>query len=335
MSGSAGNRGVTERASRGGPVRSSRSEHRAVGNRSGHGPARLRRWDRATRRGLTLLEVMIAIALISLLLSALMAFFWQTLRLREEAAATVDRTQLVQQILDHIATELRDAVPAEQTGFPVVTFTGERRKITFLTNPLPPAESYDFYRASQRGVLPAMHDLREITYELWVDPEETLEGGEPLVGGLLRTERRAIDPYITEEEVSEDEDLLYIRHDLWSAELGYLEFRYFDGVEWTTSWQVSEGNPLPHLVQVTVGFDSLTRDDLEDRDLDRWPVEEYPLGPDVPVPGRYSTIVRIAAADAGFSARVNRLGGAVEQVFQFGGATEEGDEDRTGEEGGP
>lgn len=98
---------------------------------------------------------------------------------------------------------------------------------------------------------------------------------------------------------------------------------------------MTEGNPLPHLVQVTVGFDSLTRDDLEDQDLERWSVADYPLGPEVAVPGRYSTIVRVASADAGFSARVNRLGGEVEQVFQFGGEMEEGEEDRTGEEGGP
>lgn len=190
----------------------------------------------STRRGLTLLEVIIAIALMAMLLSALMTFFWQTLKLRDAAAASVDRTQLVQQVLDRIGAELRNAVPVEQPGFPVVPFAGERRKITFLTNPLPTPESYAFYRESQRGGLPAQHDLREITYELWVDPQETLEGGEPLVGGVLRTERRAIDPYITEEEVSEDEDLLYVRRDLWSAELGYLEFRYFDGVDWYTRW---------------------------------------------------------------------------------------------------
>jgi type II secretory pathway pseudopilin PulG len=268
-------------------------------------------------RALTLFEVLISIVLIAMLLAALMTFFWQTLAVRHQAAAAIERTQIVQQMLERIAAELRGALPFEKVGFPVQVFTGDRRHITFLTAAQPPSDAYVFYRESEVRP-PPQHDLREITYELWIDPEKTADNGDPLVGGILRTEQRVIIPSVTEDEVTDEErDLQYRRHDLWSHELGYLEFRYYDGVEWTTRWDVTKGNPVPHLVQITVGFDSLTKDELEDRDLQAYPIEQFPLGPDVPDINRFSKIVRLDAADQMFTAHVQRLGNQVEEVYQF------------------
>jgi type II secretory pathway pseudopilin PulG len=278
---------------------------------------------------LTLLEVIISIALIALLLGALLTFFWQTLATRDRARISADRTQLVQQVLDRIGNELRGCLGVEKVNFPIRVFAGERRKITFVTTPLPAADTYVFTSgATTQPLLPS--DLREITYELWVDPEQTTEDGEPLVGGILRTERQALDPFVPEEEVPEDQDLLYVRRDLWSHELGYLEFRYFDGVEWTTTWSVSEGNPLPQMVQITIGFDSLKKEELDDQDLHAYPIDQYPLGPDVPNADRYATLVRLPAADQMFSSRMKRLSNETKETYQFTPAP--GEEEGTGGE---
>lgn len=275
------------------------------------------RGPRASARGLTLFEVVISIALIAMVLSALLTFFWQTLTIRDQTAIAADRTQIVHQVLARMSAELEDAVGVETVGFPVQIFTGDRRKITFVTAPLPSSSAYAFFRESETTALPEQ-DLREVTYELWIDPDKTTEDGQPLVGGILRTERRAVTPSVTEEEATDEkQDLQYLRHDLWSYELGYLEFRYYDGVEWATTWQVTSGVPLPHLVQITVGFDSLTKDELEDQDLQTYPVDQFPTGPDVPSPNRFSTIVRIAAADQMFTTHVQRLSDQVEQVYEF------------------
>jgi hypothetical protein len=260
--------------------------------------------------------VLISITLIALLLGALLTFFWQTLAARDVARRAADRTQLVQQVLNRLAGELRGCVGVDKVNFPIRQFSGQRRSLTFVTAPLPAPDAYVFYtQAEGRPHLP--HDLREITYELWIDPDETTEEGDPLVGGILRTEREALNPYIPEEEVPENQDLLYVRRDLWSHELGYLEFRYFDGVEWHATWEVTEGNPLPQLVQVTVGFDSLTNAELEDQDLQSYPLDRYPLGPDVPYPNRYATVVRLPAADQTFSSRLHRLSDEVKEIYQF------------------
>jgi type II secretory pathway pseudopilin PulG len=272
-------------------------------------------------RSLTLLEVIISIALIALLLGSLLTFFWQTLATRDQARRAADRTQLVQQVLERISAELRGCVGVDKINFPLQQFVGERRKITFVTTPLPPADSYNLI--SEPQLQPDLRDdLREITYELWIDPEETTADGDPLVGGILRTERQAIHPYIPEAEVPQDQDLIYLRHDLWSHELGYLEFRYFDGVEWSTTWNVTEGNPVPQLVQITVGFASLTREELEDQDLHTYPIDQYPLGPDVPNYDRYATIVRLPAADQTFASRFHRLEDEAQESYQFNAGEE-------------
>lgn len=269
-------------------------------------------------RGLTLLEVVISIGLIALLLSFLLGFFWQTLEIRDRAAAMANRTQVVEQMLGKIAAELKQALGLEQITLPgFVQFEGDRRRISFLTAALPDPDTYDFFGETDDRPLPKV-DLRQVTYELWIDPDDETEDGDPIVGGILRTEQQVLNPYETEETVPEGEDLLYLRRDLWSYELGYLEFRYFDGAQWSTTWRVSEGNRLPHLVQITIGFDSLTREQLEDQDLNEFPIDQYPLGADRPDPLRYSRIVRLPAADEMYSARLHRLADEVEEVYESG-----------------
>jgi len=289
----------------------------------------MRRHPRQLGRAMTLLEVIIAIALIGLIMGTMLTFFWQTLEIREKASKSAARTQVVQQLLRRMADELREAVGLESTGFEgLPQFVGERRRITFLTAaPLPQADSYRFVRPGD-VLPPPRHDLVGVTYELWIDPDKDAENGDPLVGGILRTEKRAVNPSLREGQVSEeDQEQLYQRRDLWSYEFGYLDFRYFDGVDCSTTWKVTQGNALPHLVQITVGFDSLTRAELDDQDLQQYPIAqtEYRLGPNVPNRNRYSIIVRLPAADELFAARVNRVADQTEEVYESGSGTQGGD----------
>ena len=151
---------------------------------------------------------------------------------------------------------------------------GDRRQITFLTARLPAESQYEF-RDADDDVPPAQHDLTQVSYWLWVSPGETGEDGEPIVGGIIRTEKKTLNKVLVELD-----DPLDVRNDLWSHELGYLEFRYFDGVDWDIKWDVTEGNSLPQLIQVTVGFKPCTSDELENHDLDDYPLAEYPYGDD-------------------------------------------------------
>lgn len=264
---------------------------------------------------LTLLEVLISISLVAVLLGGAMTFFWQAMEVRKQVGERIDRTQLARQVLARMAEELRSCVGFDEVGFPVEQrLVGDRRSITFLTGALPGRHQYVFYRESDE-LPPAQHDLTLLTYRLWVDAENLDENGQPIVGGIIRTEKKTLNQFLVDEE-----DPLDQRNDLWSPELGYLEFRYFDGVEWDTRWDITEGNSLPQLVQITVGFTNITLDEFEDRDLTEYPISEYPLGDDRPHSDRYSMIVRLPAADRFFGSRVQRIGKKFSEQLGVGGS---------------
>jgi type II secretory pathway pseudopilin PulG len=283
---------------------------------------------RHRRPALTLLEVIISLGLIAGLLGAMLTFLWQVVEVRDAATEAADRTQIARQVLSRIAAELRGCLGYEEFGFPieqqlveedvldeaeqvdrapvvegtVPLLIGDRRNITFVTTTLPAEHQYEFYRADDY-VPPAQHDITQISYWLWVDPEETDEDGEPIIGGIIRTEKKTLNQFLVELD-----DPLDVRNEIWSPELGYLEFRYFDGADWDVKWDVTEGNSLPQLIQVTVGFNPCTRDELDNRDLEEYPLEQYPYGDDRAHPDRYSIIVRIPAADKFFGSRVQKVG---------------------------
>ncbi|MGE3316496.1 MAG: hypothetical protein AB7O26_15380, partial [Planctomycetaceae bacterium] len=109
-----------------------------------------------------------------------MTFFWDSAKTREIAGARAEQTQLARQVLDRISAELRGTLGKEQIGFPVAQrLTGDRRSITFLTTALPGTDQYQILRQSDE-IPSAKHDIKEISYRLWVDPENQTEEGEPV-----------------------------------------------------------------------------------------------------------------------------------------------------------
>jgi type II secretory pathway pseudopilin PulG len=260
------------------------------------------------RRALTLLELIISIALIAMLMSSLMVFYWQVMSIREQASARAEQTQIARQVLDRIASELRATLGTETLGFPVAArLQGDRRSITFLSAGLPTQQQYHIYRESETPPA-ASHDLREVSYSLWVDEDKKDEDGNPLIGGIIRTEKKTLNQFIVDEE-----DVEQLRTDLWAPELGYLEFRYYDGVQWDTIWDLNEGNSLPQLIMITVGFSPVTQAELDNTDLQDFPIEEYPFGDNKWRSDRFSVIVRIPTADRFFSSRFQRMGKQMSQ----------------------
>ncbi len=269
------------------------------------------------RRAMTLLEVVIAIVLIAILLTALLGFVWQSAAIREQAAARSDRTQIARQVLDTLAAELRGCLGSDEVGFPVEDrLVGDRRSITFLTTGLPAENQYIDYKADQE-LPPAQHDLRLVSYRLWLDTENKTPEGDPLCGGLLRVEKKTLNQFLVEQD-----DPFDVRTDLWSAEIGYIEFRYFDGVEWDTTWDITQGNSLPQLVQITVGFTSIKQPELDNTDLKEFPLHDFPLGDDKVHVDRYSTIVKIPAADRFYGSRVQKAGKKMAEQFGVEGGLE-------------
>jgi type II secretory pathway component PulJ len=115
-----------------------------------------------------------------------------------------------------------------------------------------------------------------------------------------------------EEEVGDADLAVDIEWDeLYAPEIRFLRFCYYDGHKWWDSWEVGGENPLPQLIQVTVGFephppfgeerglDEINEEFCTCRNED--PVECEPLALD-----QYSMVVRLPQSDPLFRSRISR-----------------------------
>jgi len=140
--------------------------------------------------------------------------------------------------------------------------------------------------------------------------EESGEGGEEQTGD---TETLPDELLASDEEEAGDAGLtVEIEWDeLYAPEIRFLRFCYYDGHKWWDSWAVGGENPLPQLIQVTVGFephppfgeerglDQINEEFCTCRNED--PVECEPLAPD-----QYSVVVRLPQSDPLFRSRISR-----------------------------
>jgi len=244
--------------------------------------------SRQDRRGLTLLEVLLAMGLIVLVSSMMFMFYDQTLRIRDHVHRAVSKGYLARTIAHQIAEEIQAA-----NGFLVDAgpgIKGTERMIMLQTVRMP--DKKIFRKLSIKDdPPPAESDIRQVQYYLAYDDEEThdypdgTEADKPL--GLVRREIKNMRQSVLYEGRSRSVDL-----DLIGPELKYLRFRYFDGIFWVNQWNMEPGltggmgDSLPRVVEVTVGYnelpppgeekDDLTEeDDLSDSGLAPAPMEPY------------------------------------------------------------
>jgi hypothetical protein len=121
--------------------------------------------------------------------------------------------------------------------------------------------------------------------------------------------------------------------ELYAPDIRYLRFCYFDGYTWWNSWDVQGDNPLPQLVQVTIGFEGhppfgeevgTTEDEEFCECLNEDPVDCEWLPAD-----QFTTVVRVTHADPFFRSRITRETQAL--LEEMGAGSEEGEESGEGE----
>lgn len=139
------------------------------------------------RRGVTLLEITLAVGIIVPVLSTVFMFYAQSLRNGEESSAKTRQIQLARVVLDRIATELR-----QSTGFSNGYGTGiygTRHQISINTVVIPEKAMVE-----RRGVRdkrrPGQFDLRQIDYYVAWDETNLDENADPRALGMVRRERR-------------------------------------------------------------------------------------------------------------------------------------------------
>ncbi len=272
-------------------------------------PVPIRLYGTRYRRAMTLLELLLALGLVTLVSAMMFMFYDTTLRARDRDAARITDRELCRVIAMRIAEEIRSANGFAAGVGPGVH--GDDRVITIQTAAM--VDKDRFLRQSIRDEpLPAQCDIRQVQYYLAYDEDESYvypDGTDAWVPlGLVRREMKTLyqAPQLLREGQLAEVDL-----DLISPEMKYVRFLYFDGVDWVDKWDIAEdvagqmGNSLPQAVEITVGYGELPPKEEEDMDFDE-DDELIPAVPEAYDPRKYTVVVRLWQADAFLGSRLMR-----------------------------
>jgi len=307
----------------------------------------------SARRAVTLLEMILATSLLVLLSSLTYMFYSTSLSARDAGMKHAQRLRLARVVLDRITTELRQA-PTSTRDFGV-GLVGDPEALVLTTRRVPRRELARPYAWSDE-VPEAEYDLVQVQYRIARHPDLLHDDGYEAPLGLARVESRVprpesplakasageegAEPGGEEEEQEEPqvpldesffEELFSGENaeggdasleadinweELYAPEIHYLRLCYYDGYSWWDNWHVIGENPLPQMVQVTIGFadhppldEDLGQDEVNEEFcecLNREPPDCLPLARD-----EHMTVVKLAQADPLFRSRMSREGQAM------------------------
>jgi hypothetical protein len=269
------------------------------------------------RRGFTLLEMVISIGLFVTVLGMTFAFYRRSLEIRDHGSTHSTQVQLARVVLATIADEIRQAsgfVPGYGPGV-----YGIRDAVEINTVVIPDRKLTE-RRSIRDKQLPGQFDLQQVRYYIAWDEENVDSNGNPRSLGLVRRANRTYlrDVVFDENDPAAEQAELAWKEELYAPEIKYLEVLYFDGARWWDTWELEQGNTLPQMVRVTVGFvpELPEEQELEIVDEDFLQQEEdiEPLAED-----RYSIFIRIPQADVFFGSRMSRQASAFSEASEGAG----------------
>jgi len=267
---------------------------------------------RKAAKGFTLIEVALAITIIVMIVGTVYAFYWFSLRMRDGGERYLRRAQVARAVLLTMADEIRSATVTAKSFGPVMT--GTRESLSMFVTVVPPNRALYYKTSITDSSRPVVHDLQRVTYNIAYDPED-----EEKAVGLTRSALKLLlanvveqlkDEDLTEEAIRErieeetkfDVDLglsekppespeqQILEQEMLSGEIRYLAFEYYDGRQWLDAWQPSEGDLLPQAVRITVGFEQISEEQIEEEQA--MELEERPWHRD-----RFSLTVKLLGVD--------------------------------------
>jgi type II secretory pathway pseudopilin PulG len=194
----------------------------------------------------TLLEVILAVALATGILIAMMLFYRQAADLRTQLLLETDRLTNIRLVLDRITSDLRSACSDNES---LLGFSGDTASLQFVRLELPSPSAWSKTEATHPTL--AQTDLRIVSYST----QSALDGTNLVLSGLARTERPLAPPRMLQESSrksnpTEGDTTSKLSPELLTDAIRYLRFRYWDGTQWLDSWNDVE---LPHGVEVSLG----------------------------------------------------------------------------------
>jgi len=202
------------------------------------------------RRGFTLLELVVAMVIFSIVVSAAYALFDASRSVSTRAEFRSQLFQTARAALQAVEDDLRGAVQGStpfDTGF-IGTSSGSEKepmdRLEFLSVNRYTGASYDVNKITDKvwG-----SDLSKVYY--WIEPDL-----KKTPHGLVR--ERPVELTPVSGPVHRDEDISEVAQDVV-----HLHFRYFDGSEWLPTWDSTQTFKLPRAVEVTIYVKGEWRDE--------------------------------------------------------------------------
>jgi len=197
---------------------------------------------RSIRKGVTLLELVLAVSLAAGMTGAALLFYDQALSVRGAVGEDVGEACAMRAVMDQLTRELRSASPLDASAGGLEGDDGEMRLIV-ADIPGPAAWAV---RTIREDPIPPEQDLRRVSYS--IRTVET-ESGEVLPVGLERRTQKLL----TALEASEGKQIV---SRLVSDDIRFLRFRYFASGQWVRQWS----GGLPEAVEITLARRPPTED---------------------------------------------------------------------------
>ena len=221
-----------------------------------YGPVRSPRLTLGGSRGMTLLEVVLAVTIASGVMISAMVFYRQAIEIRRRLYAEVLSLESARLVMDRITNELRAATSYK---FLEMGMEGDTTEVQFVTARVPRRRLWELRKGEIDQSSPE-HDLQIVGYRLRTAQDK--QTGNEIIIGLERTSQGILTARTTEADSNDEktderahpELRKGIKYRLMSSGLHFLRFRYWRGGIWLESWT---GGDLPHALEITMGTEPL------------------------------------------------------------------------------
>ncbi|MFP4104928.1 MAG: hypothetical protein ACLFVU_02465 [Phycisphaerae bacterium] len=192
---------------------------------------------------MTLLEVVMAIAILTAMMSLLFYLYRQTVRVRQMAMDRGEALRHRRLVMDRIAGDLRTTLPQPLFESDLARDESEIQLVVARL-PGPAVWARAMQSETDAGQIPPEHDLQIIGYKTLVCEDTGLSCG------IVRTQQKLVLSQAAEVGVD-------IREEVITTEYRFLRFSYWNGTDWSPQWQESG---LPMAVRVQLGKEPIPED---------------------------------------------------------------------------
>ena len=211
----------------------------------------------------TLVEVVLAILIISGIMTVLLYFYHRAAQVRQAALEEAEFLSTTRMFLEQLSSELRTARVVEDQ---FIGLEGSSNAIRFVCTSVPQMARW-IISTNETVALPPATDLKRISYRLLggtnllerkgLDRTEESLLGAAFTSGTNATEFVEMETTnLTSEAVTDSSvtNQFATRRLPLTDKIQHLQFRYWSGTNWLDSWG---GLDLPRGIEVTVGRDPM------------------------------------------------------------------------------